>query len=257
MESKTLSPQALQVIEDYLHLPFKDKNISCPYFNNRRHGVRGALRVMIGKGTPEEIVDEAMLFGLRHKVDLNNLSNEELKQFLVDHDLGIDCSGLAYYILDAKCHDTNKKNLKKYIHFETKNPLRKLITLLRPAENTGVLAFANDKNSKMISLHEVEPGDFIVILYSGREKNFHHMVTIHQVDCKSGIPAVLHYTHTLDWRVDGKYNHGVKQGKIEIGDVKAPLMEQKWVENSVSGEKNETFLKATEAERVELRRIRC
>lgn len=257
MESKTLSPQALQVIENYLHLPFQSRSISCPYFNNKRHGVRGALRVTIGKGTPEEIVDEAMLFGLREKTDLKNLSDEELKHFLVDHNLGIDCSGLAYYILDAQYYSIHKKNLKKYIHFETGNPLRKLITLLRPAENTGALTFANDKNSKVVSLSDVKPGDFVAILYSGREKNFHHMVTIHQVDYENGKPAVLHYTHTLDWRVDGKYNHGVKQGRIEIVDLSRPVLEQKWVENNVSGDENETWVKAKEAERVELRRIRC
>lgn len=257
MESKTLSPQALQVIENYLHLPFPSRNISCPYFNNRRHGVRAALRVTIGKGTPEEIVDETMLFGLREKIDLKNLSDEKLKQFLVNHNLGIDCSGLVYYILDAECHATKRKNLKKFIHFETKNPLRKIITMLRPAENTGVLTFANEKNSKQVSLLEIRPGDFISMLFSGREKNFHHMVILHQVDYKNGKPAVLHYTHTLDWRADGKYNHGVKQGQIEILDTSKSILEQKWIENNMTEEKNDTYMKAKEAERVELRRIRC
>ena len=218
--------------------------------------MRAALRVMIGKGTPEEIVEEAQLFALKEKIDIQKFSDEELKHFLVDHNLGIDCSGLAFHILDAECKATKKTGLKKYIHFTGKSFLRRLITMFRTVENTSVLTLADEKNSQVIDLAEIQPGDVITLINAGLEKNFHHALTIHQVDYQDNLPTILSYTHTLNWRVDGKYDHGVKQGKIEIIDHKKPLLEQKWIENVVTGTENDTFAKSADAERLELRRLR-
>lgn len=257
MESKTLSPQALHVIEQYFHLPFEGKNVSVPYFNNRKHAVRGALRVMVGKGTPEEIVDETILFGLREKKDLKNFTDEEMKKFLVDHNLGIDCSGLAYHILSAECEAQGKGKIKKYIHFLTKNPLRKLIAELRSVENTGVTVLADNKNSTVVKMSEVSPGDMIIFLNAGRDQKFHHILIIHEIEYTGNKPYILHYTHTLNWRVDGQYQHGIKQGIIKITDPEKNIVEQTWEENGKSGEENETFAHARSAEQVEIRRLRC
>lgn len=251
---RTLSTEALTVINSYLHLPFGDKNISCPYFNNRRSKVHGGLRVLVGKGTPEEIVDEATLFAFKHKVDLKKLSDEDLKKFLVDHNLGIDCSGLAYSILDTELKSQKKGSLKKHLKFPTKNFLRKFIIRLRTIENTGVQTFADEKNSTMIALKDIQPGDFIIFLNT-MEKGFHHIVTIHAVEYENTSPKTLFYTHSLHWQKDGKYAHGVRQGSIEVTDFQAPLLNQKWTEGEKQAEENETYLHAQSAERLELRRL--
>lgn len=252
---RTLSPETLAIINSYLHLPFPDKDISCPYFNNRHSKVHAGLRVLIGKGTPQEIVDEATLFAFRQKVDFKKLSDEELKKFLVDHNLGIDCSGLVYSILDTEFKSQKKGSLKKYLKFPTKNFLRKFIIRLRTIENTGVQTFADDKNSNVISLKDVQPGDFIIFLNT-MEKGFHHIVMIQAVEYDNTTPKILFYTHSLHWQKDGKYAHGVRQGSIEITDIHASLLEQRWIEMGKQGEENETYLHAKSAERLELRRLR-
>ena len=39
------------------------------------------------------------------KIDLKKIGDENLKKFLVDHKLGIECSGLVYHILNALLHE--------------------------------------------------------------------------------------------------------------------------------------------------------
>ena len=44
------------------------------------------------------------------EIDLNKLSEQKLYQFLFEHNLGIDCSGLATYILQAVYQENKKIN---------------------------------------------------------------------------------------------------------------------------------------------------
>ena len=60
MTINMLSPKAGQIIDKYFNLPFAGVlGVRCPYFNNARRNLRGQLRGLVGKGTPEEIVEEA------------------------------------------------------------------------------------------------------------------------------------------------------------------------------------------------------
>lgn len=181
---------------------------------------------MIGKGTPEEIVDEATLIALREKVDLKNLNDEQIKKFLVEHNLGIDCSGLAYHILNAELNARELGPLRKHIKRPwIKSPLRKLIALLRPAENTGVNTFFNDINTKKINLSEIQAGDLIIMMNTGANHNLHHVLLTREI-----AGEVVHYTHSFQYPDDGLYNHGVRQEKIEITDPNKNILEQNWNE---------------------------
>lgn len=253
---KLLSPQGLDVITNYTLLPFADKQVSCPYFNNRRSKVRAGLRVLLGKGSPQEIVDEANLFAMREKVDLTKLESEDIKKFLVEHNLGVDCSAFAYYILEAEYAKKNKGKLSsKLFYRKAKSFLRKLITKLRAVENINVEVLSDQKNSHTIELSEILPGDFISIINSGKEHNLNHILIIYKVDVENSLPTAIHYCHSFQWSTDGKYNHGIKFGMIEITDPTKSLLEQQWIEEDTEGEKNETFLRAREAEILELRRL--
>ena len=134
-----LSTEARNIIQDYLLLPFPGQTVNTPYFNNQRTKTRAALRVLVGKGAPQEIVDEAHIISLRERLDINNAGNEDLKKFLVDQNLGIDCSALTYYILDAECRAKKLGPLKKLLKFSAvKNPFRNLLIKLRSVESTNV-----------------------------------------------------------------------------------------------------------------------
>ena len=75
------------------------------------------------------------MFAFKDKIDLGSLADENLRRFLVDHNLGVDCSALVYHILDAESKARGQGPLKKHLKFPNiKNPLRKLLTKLRTVE---------------------------------------------------------------------------------------------------------------------------
>jgi len=188
--------------------------------------MRAGLRVLIGKGSMEDIVDEATLIALREKIDLKKLDAQELKKFLVDSHLGIDCSGLAYYVLDAELKSRGLGGLNKYLKFPfITNPFRKLLTLLRPIESAGVRTFAHDHNSIEVKLSDIKPGDFIVILGAGDNHDRNHILIVHEIT-----DDTIKYTHSMQWPSDGAYNHGVRQSEIEITDKNKNILEQIWFE---------------------------
>ena len=66
-----LSLKAQKLIDNYLSLPFPGvEGARCPYFNNAKLHARGQLRVLIGKGTPQEIVEEAKIISIQYRAGL-------------------------------------------------------------------------------------------------------------------------------------------------------------------------------------------
>lgn len=247
-----LHPNTSQLIANYLSLPFLTDGVRCPYFNNRRTKVRGALRVLVGKGRPEEIVEEAKLFALREKINLKNFNSEQLENFLSTHHLGVDCSGLAYHLLDSETKAQRQKNLRAYLHFPfAKTPWRKLLAKLRPAENAGTRTLAHTSNSTEISISKVAAGDIIIMLDGPEIGNPNHILFIHE-----RTENVLHYTHALNWKNKTDQN-GVRQGTIKITDENKNLLEQVWQENDCENATNETYARAGMAKTLSIRRLNC
>ncbi len=60
----SLSTSAQETIDSYLKMKIGNKTIACPYFINRLRAYAG-LRVFLGKGTANEIIEEAQL--IAHK----------------------------------------------------------------------------------------------------------------------------------------------------------------------------------------------
>jgi len=250
MTTQTLSKEALQTIEHYQNLSIGKHSILCPYFNNRRSGIRGALRVLIGKGTPQEIEEETVLFALREKIDLNSLDEQNLKKFLIDHNLGIDCSGFVYHILDTELKAQNKGGLKKHIKRPwVKNPIRKLISKLRPVENTGVATFNSGINSTGIKLADTKPGDLIIMMNTGIKNDLHHILIVNSITTMNSELGTVNYTHSFQFTTDGQYGHGIKEGTITINNPSGDLIDQDW--NEV-----ETHNHAKMAKELKIRRIR-
>ena len=183
-----LSPKAQQLIHNYLNLPFKGvAGVRCPYFNNARLKQRGQLRVLVGKGTPSEIAEEAYIISVQKHAGffektgeccLHNqhtgspTTNDDLRHFLIDNRLGIECSGFVTHVLRAHYLENNKIDIaKKLFIVSPAKMLRWLITHLRPIENIDVKTYANDKNSLQIigqsagyDYSKVMAGDVIILL---------------------------------------------------------------------------------------------
>src|SRR3989344_1132631 len=108
MRIKTLFKVALDTISQYENVP---------YFNNKTLGTRGALKAEVGKGSPEDIREEVKNIAIREKINIDNLDKDNLKRFLVDHNIGIDCSGFAYHVLNEESKERGKGNLGNNIAF--------------------------------------------------------------------------------------------------------------------------------------------
>lgn len=259
MTQKTLSEHALAVIQQYLHLPLNSEtDVKTPYYNNRRQQVRAALRVFVGKGSVTDITQEIALIALREKVDLNSLTAEELSKFLVEHNIGIDCSGLVYHVLDAETHALLHKSFKKFLRFPFTSGVRRIITFLRPAENTSVKSLYHESNSREISLKDIAPADALFLLEAGSGATRDHILLFHEVQYDAaGTPTEIGYTHSFQSQQDGKYGHGIKQGIIQITDIQKPIIAQTWIEADKRDADNPTFAHAKAAKTISIRRFNC
>lgn len=242
MNTKLISDSAISIINQYKNFQVGNAICSVPYFNNKTARQRAALRVFIGKGSPKEIYEEVRAILLKEKVLEDSIGSEGLKKLLVHENLGIDCSGFAYYVLGIS---------DRHLHFPfAKGLLGKFKAKLRPVENADVATLAHDSNSKIISLSEVQPGDMITMINAERD----HILIINQIEYQNFKPVTLHYVHAVAWPTDGEYGHGIHEGKIEITDTNKNLTEQRWVENDKVGAENYTFARAQNSQ-TELRRL--
>lgn len=256
MTTKRLHDASIKIINDYLHYPMGASTISIPYHNNNRNGVRAGLRALIGKGSIHDINDEVTLLTLREKIDLNKMSQAMLKQFLVIHNIGIDCSGFIYYVLNEESRIRGKGQLKNHLTFKTVNILRKLLNKLRTVQSTNVTTFADNHNSHTLTLSDIQPGDFVTMTHTTPEKQvYNHIILIHEVQYENDTPMQISYSHSIAWPSDGEINHGVRQGIIKIHDITKPLTEQEWIEADKTQNDNYTLKRAEGADLVEIRRL--
>jgi hypothetical protein len=251
VETHTIGAKARAVIDAYLSLSLSARP-SCPYFNNRRKKTRGNLRVLIGKGTPEEIVEEAHILAKLGRISINELSPEKTKEFLVTHNLGIDCSGFAYHVLNAFAQEKTGKSITSFVTSTRTGIIGTFLARLRPAENLGVNSFRHGKNSSEISISTARAGDIITFIGTGKEKTYNHILVI------TGVSEDVHgvkisYAHSYAWPSDGLYNHGVREGSITLHDDN--VMNGTWHEQGVTGNDNYTLESAKAAQEVSVRRL--
>lgn len=263
-----LSSNAEKILNEYFNLPFTGvDNVRCPYFNNARLRQRAQLRALIGKGTPREIVEEAQVISLQYHIGLFDKSGncclhgdghehkivpEEIRKFLIDHNLGVECSGFVTQILRAHFKENNNIDIaQKFYKVGVKDVFRFFISKLRPVENISVKTYVDDRNTKAIaSLQDVVSGDVIILLGIKIDNSRNHILLITDVDDKK-----ISYVHARAWSSEGKYGHGVARGIINISDRNKGLLDQEWIEIGKSGQDNETWREALSAETVEIRRV--
>lgn len=262
-----LSPEALKILNEYFNLPFSGvSGVRCPYFNNARLRQRAQLRVLAGKGMPKEIVEEAQIISLQYHVGLfdktgacclhgeheHKIAPEEIRKFLVDHNLGVECSGFVTQILRAHFKETKNIDIAQKFHkVPVRNLLRLIISKLRPVENISVKTYTDDRNTKIVnSFSELQAGDVIVLLGIKTDNGRNHILLVTE-----NLNGEIKYVHARTWVSEGKYGHGVAEGTIQVVKPAGGLLEQNWVELGKTGNENETLREALAAEKVEIRRV--
>lgn len=207
---------------------------------------------MVGKGTPEEIALEAEVEARAKHFPIGSANEADIKKFLVEQNLGVDCSALAYYVLRYEGIVKNKKDLQSSLHFpQAKNLFRKLIVKLRPSENVNVAVLGDDQNSRVITKKEIQAGDLIFMWNTGLDKKLNHVLIVTEVN-----ENTLTYVHSFRWRNEGQYDHGVRTGTITWNNPSASLLDDTWTEKNKTGADNDTLQHAREAEKFEIRRLK-
>ncbi len=262
-----LSNKAQKILEDYFNLPFDGiKGVRCPYFNNARLKQRAQLRVLVGKGTPQEIIEEAKIISIQYHAGLfdksghcclhnehtgKEVNSEEIRKFLIDHNLGIECSGFVTQILRAHFKETKNIDIaRKFFIASPKNLLRWMISKLRPIENISVCRYADDHNTQKINWQDAQTGDVVIILETGINNKYNHILLITEKTADT-----ICYAHARAWGSEGKYGHGVSKGVVKIVKPNGNLLEQEWTEMEKVAENNETFKELKQAKTVEVRRV--
>ncbi len=256
MNSKSLSPQALTVIDHYLHFRLGAAVCSVPYFNNKTLRSRAALNAFVGKGSHTEIADEVETLVFKNHIKTDTLADESLKKLLTDHNLGIDCSALAYYVLDAESQARGAGALKKHLHFIQAKGFKGFVaSRTHPVRLTDVETFADNANSRSINLAEAAPGDMITMKDGSETGERNHILVITHIDYNNAVPVKLSYWHAVAYPEDGLYGTGMKQGSIEITSPNATLIAQRWIEGGAEGADNRIFRRAQNS-KTELRRLK-
>lgn len=205
---------------------------SVPYFNNKTVRARGALRAYVGKGSPKDIYEEVTACLTKEHVETAVLTGESLKKYLTDKNIGLDCSGLAYYILNAENEERGKGHLDKHLHFTNCGGLfGKIRCALRPVENCSVATFVDNKNSKPVALKDIQPGDMITMISNTTDRD--HVLVVHQIEYQNFLPIKIHYTHTIAYPEDGVYGTGLRQSTIEIVNPDKNILDCLWSETNL------------------------
>lgn len=256
MEIKRLSEKALSVFDSYMNFTLGNSICSIPYFNNKRTNRRAAFRVLIGKGSIKDIHDEIEQMVIIDKININNLSSESLKKYLVENNIGIDCSGFAYYILEAENESRGYGKLDKNLRFPLcKGFIGKIKCSMRPIENAGVQTFAHNDNSKSVLMKDILPGDMITIIGVGEDDDRDHILIVKEIEYSDGVPNVIRYIHTMHWPTDGEYGHGIKEGEIVVRNPNDNILDCIWREDDKDGVENYTYKKAKNSH-TEIRRLK-
>ncbi len=257
-----LSSLAEELIDEYFNLPFPGvAGVRCPYFNNTRKRSRGQLRTLVGKGTPKEIVEESKIISTQYHLGIfendcsvckQNLTPDDIRKFMIDHDLGIECSGFVSQVLRVHYIESKGVDFARKIYiYPISKFLRYVISILRPIENINVQVLADDRNSTTVNLGEAAAGDIITMLDTHPTKKINHVMLIRDVKDNK-----IQYVHARTWSSEGRYGHGIMNGTIEIIYPKDNLISQRWTEKNLSGEQNETFLEARRAKVLQIRRVK-
>lgn len=225
---KEIDSFAKEIIHTYMNLKVDGKTIQTPYFINSNR--TKDLRAMVGKGTPDEIIMEAKIWEKLKGVDFDSMTKEEIKAFLIDRGIGIDCSGFIVHVLDYWFKSKNRKHIWNKFNIGSKSLFNILKYKLRPAEKLGADLITNAKNCTAIELKDIMPGD--LIRSKSIKINGDHIMIIYSTEYEGDNLKKIIYAHSTP---NFDEENGVKFGVIEITNINEPLENQNWLEVDKQG----------------------
>jgi hypothetical protein len=227
----TIPLYAQEMIDEFMAIRVGGKKVCCPYYRNTSKE-RAGLRALIGKGDPGEIEKEVMVWAKLKDFDLNKSNIKQIRQFMVDNHIGIECSGFVVHVLNFWLKNEEKSPLIKHLTFQNNSIVDRIRRFLRPVENIGANILTNEDNcDKIIKMNEILPGD--LIRSKGKVKNAHHVLLITKVIKENDKVVALEFAHSGETNDDFS---GVRVEKIKITNPRGTLIKQDWdvLKNGIS-----------------------
>ncbi|QQG43255.1 MAG: C40 family peptidase [Candidatus Daviesbacteria bacterium] len=126
-------------------LPLGGKQVFTPYRINIPFQPD---RRKYGKSSPEKLIKNTLEIAREQNFDLNQASVEEIRKFMEQNQLGIDCSGFVYYLLDYLLKKIGQGGME-----EAGFP---------PASKTNVAILTSEEFSNPVEdFSQIQPGDLI------------------------------------------------------------------------------------------------
>jgi hypothetical protein len=204
MDDKRVAKELKRIYKKFAELKLGGKIVATPYRLNEMDQDYGPA--FQGKSSPEVIIETATSLANKEQVKLADLSIDEIRKFLEDHKLGIDCSGFVYRMLDFMVKKIFSRALQD-------------ATGLDHVGNTNVeLLTSTDFTVPIENISDIKPADIIKV--HSFEKPPHCMIILEVRGSK------ILYAHSSLSSTPS----GVHTSFITITDPTKSIDQQKWAE---------------------------
>lgn len=181
-----------------------------------------------GKGTPEQIRNIVIQTAEKDKFDLQKAKPEEIIDFMIEHGIGVDCSGFVYNVLNLYLKKTKNKSLDTLIlrYKGIAGILERFLLQYNRVRRSSAATLTNDLNTvKIEAIKDIRPGDMIRLTHTDWKGK--HIAIIVDVD-DNNITYAMSSQYTI--------TQGVHFGEIQILDKTKGLEAQEWLEETKKGE---------------------
>ncbi len=169
-----------------------------------------------GKMNPREIIDRTYTEDRIKGINLNSFSTSELKTFMRERGMGVDCSGLTYQLCERAFNTLGGKDFtQRIVGIDGKHGITKV--------NASCLT-SPINSIRIARLEEIKPADII------RCRKGHHSITILEVEVLGGETNLV-CAHSSD----SVAALGVSIFKIKVLSLKDNIFRQEWTETDLQG----------------------
>ncbi len=199
----------------YTHLLIGGKEIVCPYWMDSlkklKHGPGG------GKASPQEIIMYTNSKVKENGIDLNKQGEHEIVLFMKINRVGVDCSGFAFWMLNALDLEKGGNGIADDIP-NSRGKVIKIRASTKMLTDEGISFFVK-------KINEIKPGDMI------RLRGGHHLAVVLEIEKdKNDNPKRIIYVHSSSSAFTAI--SGVHKGLIIITDSSKSLQDQDWQEQT-------------------------
>ncbi|MEX0877528.1 MAG: hypothetical protein WDZ40_01535 [Candidatus Spechtbacterales bacterium] len=201
-----------------------------------------------GRGTPEQIKE--YLIDALEKEKTKPKTPEEYRAFMSSINLGVECSGFAYYVLDEYLKENYNEELRNHL-YKSKEQLLEIyghpnlsppkglkrsvvetypnwVSLARIQKDWGnnpryvidAPVFSNEGSTIPVKIADIQPADIISMV--GHDNIGHPLLVV------SVNNNVIVYAHSAGRHGRKSHYGGVEYGEIKIIDTELPIEKQEW-----------------------------